>query len=316
MPPGSTLSLPVAQDVDLPRVVCSYGYFLLAPNRWVPQTQTLERSFRLAGRVVRTATTQPAGPGNPLRIRCSTKLQRPHQAQLKQQLTRMLRLDEDFTRWHRAYPDAKRRGFGRIFRSPSLFEDMVKTITGCNVTWRNTITMNRLLTQHVGRGAFPTPRQLSKWSEADLKQTCRVGYRAQRIIRLAQRFLAGDLDPSAFEDARLTDETVYQNLLALEGFGPYAASNMMQLLGRYDHLPIDTETYRHFRKFHGATRQDNLKALDARIEAYYEPYRPYRFLAYWFELWRDYEQREGDAWTWERDTTGQQFTAAVLEKQT
>ena len=44
---------------------------------------------------------------------------------------------------------------------PERIEDMVKTITGCNVTWRNTMSMNRLLCERLGGGAFPTPARRS-----------------------------------------------------------------------------------------------------------------------------------------------------------
>ena len=50
----------------------------------------------------------------------------------------------------------------------------------------------------------------------------------------------------------------------------------------------------------------------AQITEHYARYQPFAFKAYWFKLWSDYESRYGRAWTWDRDTTGTQFTAAVL----
>ena len=88
----------------------------------------------------------------------------------------------------------------------------------------------------------------------------------------------------------------------------------MQLLGHDDHLPIDTETYRHFCKATGVERPANPKELDPLIEARYKRYRPHRFRAYWFELWRDYERRFGDAWTWDPDHVGTAFTASRLAR--
>jgi hypothetical protein len=40
-------------------------------------------------------------------------------------------------------------------------------------------------------------------------------------------------------------------LIALPGVGPYAAANIMQLLGRYHRLPLDTESVAHGRNVLG-----------------------------------------------------------------
>lgn len=319
---GSSLSLRTPAGFDLKRVVCSYGYFLLAPNAWNPASQQLVRPLRIGagdvdregdGEIVVCAIGQPGGPGEAVRVACDKRLDALSRGLVKRSLHRMLRIDERLPRWPTICPAARRRRFGRLFRSPTLFEDMVKTITGCNVTWRNTIAMNRRLVAAVGGGAFPSPRQLARWTPSRLKQRCRVGYRADRIIRLARAFDRGDLRPEWFEAPDRSTDELHEALLEIEGFGPYAAANVLQLLGRYDHLPIDTETYRHFCQLEGRTRPGNDRDLDADILARYEPYRPYRFLAYWFELWRDYERRFGDAWTWDPATTGTNFTASVLK---
>lgn len=225
----------------------------------------------------------------------------------------MLRVDEDFTVWNRLNPAARRRGFARTFRSPSLFEDLVKTITGCNVTWRNTMSMNRRLVERVGAGAFPSPAQVARLTPSRLKQSCKVGYRAARIISLARAFDRGTLDAAWFESPERSTEELREALLAFEGFGPYAAANALQLLGHYDHLPIDTETYRHYCHVTGVERPENDKQLDPLIHARYDAMRPYQFLAFWFELWRDYERRYGDAWTWDPEVTGANFTATALK---
>ncbi|TWT31247.1 hypothetical protein KOR34_46230 [Posidoniimonas corsicana] len=310
----SNLTIRVPADFELKRAVCSYGYFLLAPNLWLPDQQKLLRPLTLGGRIVGVGVTQPGGRGAPLRVACDTKLPRADQAAVRAALVRMLRPDEDLAAWNRLNPAARRRGFGRMFRSPTLFEDLVKTITGCNVTWRNTMSMNRHLTAKVGRGAFPTPAQLARLTPSRLKQSCRVGYRAARIINLARAFERGAVDPDWFESPARETAELREALLRLEGFGPYAAANMLQLLGHYDHLPIDTETYRHYCHVTGVERPKNDKLLDPLIHERYDPLAPYQFLAYWFEIWRDYERRYGDAWTWDPATTGANFTAAVLNK--
>ena len=102
-------------------------------------------------------------------------------------------------------------------------------------------------------------------------------------------------------------------LLKIDGLGPYAGANLCQLLGWYDRVAIDTETYRHFRQVHGITCDGDTKKLRARIESHYARFAPYQFLAYWFELWGAYEDRFGGAVGWTAEDPGPNFTAANLK---
>ncbi|MFW5682106.1 MAG: DNA-3-methyladenine glycosylase family protein [Phycisphaeraceae bacterium] len=328
----SRLTLPVPRGFRLHKTVCSYGYFLLAPNRWQPVERVLIRPLLLeSGGAVRVRVSQPA-VSKPLRIDTRCKLSRAEAASIKAAVGRMLRLHEDLTGWRKVRTEeARRRGFGRMFRSPSLFEDMVKTITGCNVAWRNTISMNRLLCEHYGEptrdgslggenpephsdNAFPTPTRLAGATPQELNRLTRVGYRAERIIRLARDFAEGRLDPAWFEDpARSTDE-LHDAIASLHGFGPYATANVLMLLGRYDRLAIDTETYRHFEQVHGLPRGDDPQKNHDRIERHYRRFAPYEFIAYWFELWREYEKRFSDARNWGREEHAPNFTAFTMQR--
>ena len=44
---GTRLTITPPEDFVLARDVCSYGYFLLAPNRWNPSNRTLTRPLDL-----------------------------------------------------------------------------------------------------------------------------------------------------------------------------------------------------------------------------------------------------------------------------
>ena len=159
-PTRMTLSVP--GDYLLARDYCSYGYFLLAPNHWDPGTHTLYRVLDLEeGPVVLSVNQGPpfrtlprALRGKPLTVRASRLLSRTEQARAKAALSRMLRLDEDqrtIAAFHRADPRWKRSGRGRLMRSPTLFEDILKTVTSCNVTWPSTVNMNRRLCEVLGK---------------------------------------------------------------------------------------------------------------------------------------------------------------------
>jgi 3-methyladenine DNA glycosylase/8-oxoguanine DNA glycosylase len=138
-----------------------------------------------------------------------------------------------------------------------------------------------------------------------------VGYRDQRLIDLSRLFHRGDIDEAWLTDPATPDDTVFEFLKTLPGIGPYAAGNIMQLLGRYSRLAIDTETFRHARTVLGYSEPDD-RLLHKRVAAHYEPFGPHRFRSYWFELWEFYQTKRGPAHLWDRDTTGTTFTAAKL----
>lgn len=317
---GTRLSLRPPADYRLWRDVCSYGYFLLSPNHWDVERQSLSTAFALengpAGCLIRQIEGA-GGTGGVLRIGFDRTLTRAEAATARRLLTRMLRLDEtedDLESFHRVDPRWKRSGRGRLFRSASLFEDVVKTVTSCNVAWPSTVNMNRRLCEVCGgksasgRQAFPTPEKLARTRAGTLRARCRVGYRDQRLIDLAKLFVRGEVDEAWLTDGTTPDEEVFRYLKTLPGIGPYAAGNIMQLLGRYSRLAVDTESVRHGRLVLGLEGDD--RAVMKRLEAHYEQFGEHRFRSYWFELWSWYEGKRGPSHLWDREQVGSSFTAA------
>lgn len=315
------LTIKVPDDYDLRRDVCSYGYFLLHPNNWTPSTRTFSRVFDLAGGPAAGQIQQPGAgdgprPGEPLVVRTDRTLARADKAELERQITRMLRLDEDAAHvaaFHKVDSRWKKSGRARLFRSPTFFEDVLKTVSSCNVTWPGTVQMNRRLCEVCGAGGgFPSAAILAKKRPALLRARCRVGYRDARMVELAKLVARGGVKAEWFEDPTTPDDDVHDALLELPGVGPYAAANIMQLLGRYGRLPLDTESVRHGKSilgFEGSSAQ-----IMKRVYEHFAPFGANAFRSYWFELWVFYEAKAGLAWTWERDSTGKVFTAAQLKK--
>lgn len=323
-----TLRLPAPDDYVLSRDACSYGYFLLSPNRWDVREQSLSRVLSLPAGPVLIRITQPGGAGSPLRVAASRSLSAGDRAAAERQVRRMLRLDEsadDIAAFHRLDPRWKRSGRGRLFRSPTLFEDILKTVTSCNVTWPGTVHMNRRLCEVLGETpgpaadeprSFPHAARLARVRPQTLRARCRVGYRDARIVELARLCSRpasrGGVDLERLEDPATPDDAVHRTLLGLPGIGPYAAANIMQLLGRYSRLPLDTESVRHGRTVLGYTGTS--AQVMKRVRDHYAPFGPHAFRSYWFEMWAFYESKHGPAHTWERDSTGRMFTAAQLNK--
>lgn len=301
-------SIPTPSGYVFHRDFCSYGYFLLMPNRWDPVQRTLTRPLSLDTGVATLTLAQPEGRSAPIRIVSDRALSRRDKASATRQIRRMLSLDDDgVAEFHRLDPRWKRSGRGRLMRSPTFFEDVIKTVTSCNVAWPSTIIMNRKLCEVFGP-AFPTPRQLARARPATLRARCSVGYRDRRIVELARLAASGTLDPEWFEDPATTDEDLHAALIDLPGIGPYAAANIMQLLGRYHRLPLDSESVRHGRTVLGFKGSE--KHVMRQVDAHFAPFGAHRFRSYWFELWDWYEAKRGKSWTWDPATTGKTFTAA------
>lgn len=281
----SRLTLKTPKHFELAITVTSYGYGRLAPNHWNADAATLmtwladdeQNPFAVT---IRQDTDQ-------LTLHTDRKLNPNERRRVRACVSRMLRLDEKLETWFKLHRHARRRNFGRLIRSATLFEDMVKTITSCNVAWPNTVTMNAKLCEHIGRGYFPTAEQLAACEVDHLKSTCRVGYRAERIIRLAQDVTAGTLNLTELENPETSSDKLYESLKSIYGIGPYAASNILQHLGRYERVPIDSECYRHFldTRFKDDVPPKSNARLNAMIRDTYNEFSPYAFLAYWYELW-------------------------------
>ena len=285
----SVLRITPPADLVLKTAVCSYGYFKLAPNRWDEASQAYHTIVRSGDeQLINVAVTQPS---QALRVTCRPGVWRTDAVNVRRQLSRILRLDEDFSAFHKRHAGAKRAGFGRLIRSATLFEDIVKTMTVCNVAWANSVRMNELLCEHFGDGGFPTPSQLAGSRADAVKRKCKVGYRAAWIVRLARDVAAGKFDVAWFEDTQRDGDESFDRLRIIHGVGPYAANNICMLLGHYDRLAIDTETYRHFKQVHQVDTAGRDAELHRRIERHYEKYRPYQYLAYWYELWHGYGDR-------------------------
>ncbi len=345
---GTRLTIAAPADYDLPRDVCSYGYFLLAPNHWDVETQSLFRVLDLEDgattvritqpdakqrrpeqkRGLNTRTTKhqkktslpPESPSRTLRASFDRRLSRAEQEQARAQITRMLRLDEDAEHirgFHRLDPRFRKSGRGRLFRSPTLFEDVIKTVTSCNVTWPSTVHMNTRLCEVLGRAspgggrAFPTPAKLARTRPGTLRARCRVGYRDRRLVELARLFRKGEIDEAWLADPATPDDDVFAFLKTLPGIGPYAAGNIMQLLGRYSRLALDTESCRHGRVVLGY--KGDGRRLHDQLAEHYAPFGEHKFRSYWFELWAFYESKAGPSHLWERESTAKVFTAALLK---
>jgi len=214
----------------------------------------------------------------------------------------VLRLDEPLAEFYAlAAEDAELAwacaGAGRLIRGPSVFEDVVKTICTTNCSWALTRRMITELVEHLGerapgapaRGwigrAFPTPEAMADARPSFYRSVVRAGYRGPYLLALARSVARGEVDLEALgrrpgTPGALSDDEMAERLLDLPGIGPYAASHIMMLLGRYSRLVFDSWTRPAFARLSGRRRQ----VTDRTIERRFRLYGRYAGLAFWLYL--------------------------------
>jgi N-glycosylase/DNA lyase len=279
------------EPVDLWRTLASHGLADLPPNVLDEEARTLETTLPLPRNRARTIRIGDGRPG--LALVEADDIGTRDAVALAGAARHMLRLDADLSPFYTAARDDPDlswtiTGSGRMLRSPTVFEDVVKTICTTNCAWSATVRMVGALVSKLGveapdgRRAFPTAEAMAKASLAFYKNTVRAGYRGAYLRSLASDVAAGKLDLEALNDPELPDEEVAERLLALPGCGPYATAHMMMLLGRYSRLVLDSWTRPKYARLRGR------KASDKTIERRFRPYRDYAGLAFWLYLTRDW----------------------------
>ena len=218
----------------------------------------------------------------------------------------MLCLDDDLSGFYAASaadPDLAwaARGAGRLLRSPTVFEDVVKTVCTTNCAWSATERMAGALVGRLGEPApgappgevagraFPTPEAMASAGDEFYAGVARAGYRGPYLREIAARVAGGELDLEALltaSRAELPDEEVEQRLLALPGVGPYAAAHVMLLLGRHSRLVLDSWTRPKYARLMG--RPKGKLVADRTIARRFRRYREHAGLAFWLVLTRDW----------------------------
>jgi 3-methyladenine DNA glycosylase/8-oxoguanine DNA glycosylase len=279
------------EAVDLWRTLSSHGVADLPPNVIDDQARTFETTLALPRNRARTIRIRAGRPGHVLVE--GEGIAASDGPAVKEAARHILRLDADLSGFYDAARDDPDLdwasiGAGRMLRSPTVFEDVVKTICTTNCAWSATVRMTTALVEHLGleapggRHAFPTPAAMAEAGEDFYRDTVRAGYRGAYLHALAADVATGALDLEALNDPELPDDEVAERLLALPGCGPYATAHMMMLLGRYSRLILDSWTRPKYARLNGR------KAADKTIERRFRRYRDYAGLAFWLYLTRDW----------------------------
>ena len=300
---STQITIPTPADFSFHETVSSHGWLRLLPFRWVdhapadwadwrPPTPVdgspggvLERVEQIDGRVVLLRIAE-GREGVVVDISGGDV----DQGEIVRRVRRMLQLDLDitpfldFTSRHPKLSHVRVRKQGRLLRSPSLFEDVVKVITTTNTTWSQTKGMVARIVEEFGpafgdRKAFPTPEQIASTTLDDFKLRARLGYRDAAVHALAADIVEGGVDLESWQDPSIPAAELEKKLLSLRGIGPYGAACLMLFLGKPWKVNVDSWARTMVGKELGR------KVDDKEVHAFFADYGEWRGLVYHFYPW-------------------------------
>lgn len=297
---------PGGEPVDLKRTFRSHGLASLPPMRPGENADVLEATLPVRGFPPRTVLISKSGPEHGIVSAVGPLPGREEGERLFAAVRHVLRLDEDLSRFYAlaaGEPDLSwvTKGAGRMVRSPTVFEEVVKTLCTTNCAWSATTRMVSALVEHLGEEApeapptglwgraFPTPEAMAGAGEEFYREVVRAGYRGRYLLALSSSVAGGELDLESLDapSEELSDDELEKRLLALPGIGPYAAAHVMMMLGRYSRLILDSWTRPTY-----ARLVEKPSVADEEIEKRFSPYGAYKGLAFWLYLTRGWVEED------------------------
>jgi N-glycosylase/DNA lyase len=280
------MSVPLAApaDFNLRSTVRSHGWSDLPPFDTDRTGDTLVIHLGQA-----RATVTQAGRDLKVTLESAARLAAAERRAAMLAIRSCLRLDLDLTGFWalcRQDPDlrwADRRKAGRLLRAPTAWADALMVLATTNCSWALTRRILAAFARRWGQGgALPTRDRLARVRADALRRHGRLGYRAPYLAALAR----GPCLEALRTDPAPTD-VLYRRLVAQPGFGPYAAGSLLRLLGRFEHLALDSWVTKAWeRQF--PRRRATETAIARRLARYGE----YKGLAFWLLVTAQWYDRD------------------------
>ena len=284
-----SIFIQVPEHFSFRATVYSHGWCELPPFELDEENWTLNYVFHdQAGKRAVPAVIREADGGLSIDL-ANSKIAI---AQICRAARHLLRLDDDLGGFYDAVHGhaglewvAEKRA-GRLLRSATVWEDLVKTICTTNCSWGLTKNMVGNLVEKLGRpagkgkNAFPTADAMAGVSEGFYREEIRAGYRSPYFLELAEAVASGALDPEAWLHSDLPTAELKKEMKNVKGVGDYAAENLLKLVGRYDGLALDSWLRSQFYKKHNSAKVCH----DKKIERHYKKFGPWRGLVIWCDM--------------------------------
>src|SRR5438093_4213359 len=189
--------IPPPKTFSFRRTVRSHGWYALLPFEFDEQSWTLTRALEMKSGA--PVTVRIRNRGKSIQIEADSRPGARKAASITRDVRHMLRLDDDMDIFYQAmdceaeFSWVSKQGAGRLLRSPTVFEDLVKMICTTNCSWALTEKMVTGLVENLGREAkdglrtFPTPEAMALMPLKFYVNEVRAGYRASYLKELADR---------------------------------------------------------------------------------------------------------------------------------
>ncbi|MDE3056332.1 MAG: DNA-3-methyladenine glycosylase 2 family protein [Bacteroidota bacterium] len=286
--------LPLPAGFNFLATVYSHGWCSLPPFSVEKETASLRAVIALNKRRSIPVRLESKDTFLYIGIESNGALSKNEKEMINDAVRAMLRLDESLDEFyteaskHAAFHWVRRVGAGRMLRSQTVFEDVVKMICTTNCSWALTKTMVKNLVEKIGDGAFPSPEAIASVSEKFLRKEIRCGYRAPYLLELAGRVVSKELTMEEWRTSALPTEKLFERVRSVKGAGDYAAGNLMRLLGRYDYLALDSWCRAKFFKLH----KNGRTVKDSTIEKFYAPFGKWRGLFFWLDVTKYWYEKQ------------------------
>ena len=286
------VTIPTPLDFNFRRTVMSHGWCALLPFEFDKTTWTLIRVLD-AGEAT-PVTVRITSAKRALAIELSRRLKKASVENVIRDVRHMFRLDDDLQVFYKSVSAEAEfswiadEGAGRLLRSPTVFEDLVKMICTTNCSWALTEKMVAGLVNELGkvsddgRKSFPTAAAMARRPVGFFRDKIRSGYRAPYLKELAQRVARGSLEVESWLTSDLPVAELLKEMKSVKGVGNYAAENLLKLLGRYDGLALDSWTRAQFAR----VRNQDRAANDKKISRFYARFGSWRGLVLWCDMTR------------------------------
>lgn len=293
------ISIATPPGFSFKRTAISHGWCELLPFKIDREGWVLTRTLDL--KPAKPATVTIRGTRRAVFINTPARLSQAAAKKAVNDVRHMLRLDDDMAAFYNLLAEdadfnwIPNQGAGRLLRSPTVFEDLVKMICTTNCSWALTQKMVIGLVENLGHESssgqrtFPTPEAMALMPVKFYVNEVRAGYRAEYLKELADRVASGKLDVESWLTSPLPTVDLMKEMRGVKGVGPYAAENVLKLVGRYDGLGLDSWTRAKF----FSVRNNGRKTTDKKIARYYSRFKEWRGLAFWCDMTRDWI-KDGD----------------------